>query len=141
MPTYQINQIPPDTVVIHCSDPRFQESFRLYLDDIGINHPELIVIPGGIHDLVSPSRIKAARTLKEQIEFMVKNGNVHRIVIIGHEDCRWENHWQKLVSIFLHDYTHLLKETINLIEKKTGVDIQYHFAKIEGGKITITQVF
>ena len=142
MPTYHVNQTPPDAVVIHCSDTRFQEAFRRYIANLGIEHPAPIIIPGGIHDLVSPTRIKGARILKEQIEFMVKTVGVHRVVIIGHEDCQWEKHWQQLVSRYLHDYTRLLEEALKLIERKTGVDIQYHYAKIiEGGTITINQIF
>lgn len=142
MPTYAIQPESPDAVVIHCSDARFQEAFRNYIADLGIKYPAPIIIPGGVHDLISPARIKAARSLKEQIEFMVKHGGVNRVIIIGHENCQWENRWQVLITLHLNDYTHLLKEAFKLLERKIGVSIQYHYAMIEeGGSITFKQLF
>ena len=47
-----------DGLVVHCSDHRFQPAFRRFVDqDLKVRNPVPVVIPGGVHDLVSPARM------------------------------------------------------------------------------------
>ena len=78
-----------DAVVVHCSDPRFQEAFKEFVrDELGIEHPAYIVVPGSVSsvglELVMPKHLK---TLKDQVEFMVAHAKHPRLVLINHEDC------------------------------------------------------
>ena len=132
-----------DGLVIHCSDPRFQAAFREFVtSDLGLQHPIPIVVPGGVHDLVSPARLKAARNLWEQVEFMVKEGHVRRIVPINHEDCKWYAKWNTLVQTTVgQDISgHLLALAEKLAEKKLGVEVECYLAKLEGDAVTFHRV-
>ena len=132
-----------DGLVIHCSDPRFQVAFRRFVDqELGIKNPVPIIIPGGIHDLASPARIKAARHLWDQLEFMVKKGKIPRIVLLNHEDCQWYGKWNALVrtSIGQDIAGHLLAVAEKLAEKRLGVEVECYLAKIEDGEIAFYDV-
>lgn len=132
-----------DCLVIHCSDPRFQAAFRKFTDEeLGVKNPIPIIIPGGIHDLVSPARIKAARQLREHLEFMIKRGGVRRIVLLNHEDCQWYGKWSALVRTTIgQDIAgHLLAAAEKLAERKLGVEVECYLAKIEDGEIVFYRV-
>jgi hypothetical protein len=132
-----------DGLVIHCSDPRFQAAFRQFIEqELGLKNPIPIIIPGGIHDLVSPARIKAARQLREQLEFMVKEGGVRRVVLLNHEDCQWYGKWNALVQTAIGEDIagHLLLAAEKLAEKKFGVEVECYLAEIEDGDVVFSRV-
>src|SRR3989338_9922672 len=92
-----------DAVVVYCSDPRFQEAFRLFLKkELSIEYYAPIVVPGSISsiglELVMPKHLK---TLKDQIEFMVTHGKSPRLILINHEDCRAYEKLHKIVAQLL----------------------------------------
>lgn len=132
-----------DGLVIHCSDPRFQAAFRRFTDEeLGIKNPIPIIIPGGIHDLVSPVRIKAARQLRDQLEFMIKKSGVRRLVLLNHEDCQWYGKWNVLVqSTVGKDIAgHLVTAAEKLVEKRFDVEVECYLAKIDGEQIVFHRV-
>ncbi len=127
-----------DALVIHCSDPRFQSAFRQFVtDELGIANPVPIIIPGGIHDLISPARIKAARQLWQHLEFTVTRMKVRRIVMINHEDCLWYAKWNTLVGTKVNEDIagHLAAAAEKLIEKRFNVTIESYIARIKDGEI------
>lgn len=132
-----------EAIVIHCSDPRFQEGFHQFLrNELGIANSIPIIVPGGVHDLVNPARIKAARQLWQQLEFAMQIGHIKRIVMFTHEDCRWHQRWSTLVSAKLgKDITsHLLSAAEMLAEKRFKVDIECYHAGIENDNIVFKRV-
>ncbi|MDP3900015.1 MAG: hypothetical protein Q8Q23_02950 [bacterium] len=127
-----------DGLVIHCSDPRFQSAFRQFIkNELGLNNPCLIIVPGGIHDLVSLARPKAARQLKDQLEFIIKNMRVKRIILINHDDCRWYAKWNALVPGKIGDeiVNNLAKAAEKIMEKKFGLEIEIYLAKIQANNV------
>lgn len=95
--------VQPDAIVVHCSDPRFQEAFRLFVkEELKIEHPAPIVIPGSISsvglELVMP---KHAKALKDYVEFMVEHGKTARLVLINHEDCKMYEKWRSYFRLAL----------------------------------------
>ena len=89
----------PDAVVVHCSDPRFQEAFRGFIkDELKIAHPAPIVVPGSVSsvglELVMPKHLK---TLKDNVQMMLSMGKEPRLVLINHEECKA---YGKLSSLF-----------------------------------------
>lgn len=132
-----------DGLVVHCSDPRFQEAFARFIrEDLGLQKPIPIVVPGGIHDLVSPVRLKAARHLWQQIEFALRIGSGRRLVIINHEDCLWYNRWNALVSSRVSDdlARHLFTAAERLIEKRLSLEIECYIARIRGDQACFERV-
>jgi hypothetical protein len=130
-------------LVIHCSDPRFQEAFHQFIkQDLGIEHCASIVVPGGIHDLVSPVRLKAARHLWDQVDFIIRMRNIRRIVIINHEDCLWYAKWNALVrgkvsEEILH---HLILAGEKIVEKRYAVEVDIYLAKIHDGQVVFQKI-
>lgn len=132
-----------DALVIHCVDPRFQTAFRRFIsEELGIQNPIPVIIPGGIHDLVSPARIKAARHLKEQLDFIIKNNRIKRVVLLNHEGCLWYGKWNSLVATTIgHDLAgHLLSAAETLIEKRLGIEVECYLARMEGQEVVFNRV-
>lgn len=111
-----------DAVVIHCSDPRFQEAFRAFVkNELKIQHPAFIVIPGGVSsvgaELFAPKHLK---TLKDQIEFMMAHSKYPRLILINHEDCKMYGKLYDLVNkkVGLHQHQiEDLKKAVELFKK------------------------
>jgi carbonic anhydrase len=80
-----------ETLVIHCSDPRFQTAFRRFITEIlGIRNYAPIAIGGGVHALGVPNTMpENYKSLWAQIEFFIAEGQFRQVIIINHEDCRW----------------------------------------------------
>ena len=115
-----------EAIIIHCSEPQFQKAFRQFVSrELGIKNPIPVILPGGIHDFLSPTRVKAARLLIAHLEFMIKEGGVRRIVIINHEGCGWYAKWNALVraSVGEEVTNHLLQAAAKLAERKWGITI------------------
>jgi hypothetical protein len=132
-----------DAIVVHCSDPRFQKAFRMFLArDLNIKEPIPIIIPGGVYDLVSPARIKAARQLMQQLEFLIKENRVQRIVFLHHEDCQWSNKWSALVSRFFDRDIgkHLFGAGEKLLEKRLDLEIEVYIAAIKDNRVVFERV-
>ncbi len=126
----------PDAIVVHCSDHRFQEAFRLFVkDELKIESPAPIVIPGSISsvglELVMP---KHAKALKDYVEFMVEHGKAARLVLINHEDCKM---YEKLRSYFhlalLQQQTHDLLLAVQFFKKflPHWLAVEVYMARLE----------
>ncbi len=132
-----------DALVIHCSDPRFQAAFRQFIEyELGIKNPIPIIVPGGVHDLVSPARIKAARQLWQQLEFMVVHGKVKRIVMINHEGCQWYAKWNTLVTSKVDEdiVNHLFAAAEKFAEKRFNISVETYYAKIVDGNVVFQRL-
>ena len=88
--TYALNEAAPDALVIHCSDPRFQEAFRRFIkDELKIEHYVPVVIPGSVSSIgIQDLQPKYFKTLYQYLKVLTDVNKVPRIIIINHEDCR-----------------------------------------------------
>ncbi|MBN1326039.1 hypothetical protein JW977_03635 [Candidatus Falkowbacteria bacterium] len=111
-----------DAIIVHCSDPRFQEAFKSFVkNELKIQHPAYIVVPGSVSsvgaELFAPKHLK---TLKDQIEFMLKHAKQPRLIIINHDDCQMygkiHNLVCKKISISEHQINDL-KKAVELFKK------------------------
>ena len=82
---YKINSSPPQALVIHCSDPRFQRAFREFItDELGISNYIPIVIGGGVHAMVMKTHLpENFENLWEQIDFFLKETKLKQVIIIN----------------------------------------------------------
>ena len=90
--TYPLKETPADTLVVYCSDHRFQAATRSFLDEeLGLDGNYYAVsFPGSVQILTFEKALpKFANSLLRPIRFLIKNGGVKRIVAIAHEDCVW----------------------------------------------------
>ena len=87
---YPLKEGASDALVVHCSDPRFQDAFHDFIrDELGIERPAAIVLPGstasfGVQNLL-PKRWHA---LRNQIELMAEHNDFPRVILINHDDCK-----------------------------------------------------
>lgn len=93
--TYALTEGKSDTVVICCSDSRFQNAFQLFVEEeLAIRTYYPFVMPGAIEMLaLSGSIPKFASGLLRYLKFFAKDIAVKNIVIIMHEDCGWYRHF------------------------------------------------
>jgi hypothetical protein len=132
-----------DCLVICDSDPRFTQAIQRFIEEeLRIETPALMVIPGGIHDLISPARVKAARQLWQHLEFMVKENKLRRLVVISNEDSLWYKKWNTLVlgRVSEEIASHLYQIVEKLVEKHFDLDIQLFQARIENEAVLFQEI-
>ena len=103
---YPLNKAPTDTLVISCSDHRFQYAVSQFLnEELGLmGNYYSIVFPGSIQILTFEHALpKFANSLLRLVRFLAKNGGVKRIVAIAHEDCAWYKTFVPLYRIKRED--------------------------------------
>jgi hypothetical protein len=129
-----------DTLVIHCADPRFRAAFQEFIhQQLEIENPILIVIPGGIHDLVATGREDAAQHLGDQLEFMLRITKAQRVVLIDHDDCQW---YKRLTADDeAGDPDDAMKSAAEeLGRSKPGITVSCFRARLEDGSIAFDRI-
>ena len=123
-------------VVIHCSDPRYQPHFQDFLRrNLGISNYALIAVPGGAQFLTLVDYLpKFSWVGWRWVKFVVDLTKPRRIILIGHDDCRWY-----LDLRFGHDPARLReKVTADLhrarsaiTERFSGASVELYWARLE----------
>lgn len=87
---YPLREGDSDALVIHCSDPRFQDAFHGFTRrGLGLEQPAVIVLPGSTASFgVQAFLPKRWHALRNQIELMTEHNDFPRVIIINHDDCR-----------------------------------------------------
>lgn len=136
------DQHDPDALVVYCSDPRFGPATTRFLaQDLALRKPFPIIVPGGIHDLVSPARAKSGRHLAQQIEFVIRRSGVSRAVLVSHEDCLWYRHWNALVPTRVEDdQPRHLRVAADWLRKRFGLDVLAYMAERAEDGVVFRQV-
>ena len=82
-----------NTLVIHCSDPRFLQGTNEFLqNELGLSESEYakIVVPGGIQALTLNDYLpKFTWAMRKWINFMDELIEFERVICISHDDCHW----------------------------------------------------
>lgn len=126
---------PGETLVIHCIDPRFAEAFAGRLLELPVNKAVSLTNPGGIFDLVFPSRSQAGENLWEKISFSVRHLKLSQVVIFQHDDCQWEHHWQDRLTTCPFDLVPATTQLIDRLQRELGVNVIHERAILEEGGI------
>src|SRR5216117_224243 len=120
----------PDALVIHCSDHRFQRSFREFLAE-GLKLPSyaLIAMPGGGHFLsleyVLP---KYANVGMQSVRFHLKRARPRRIVLIGHDDCLF---FKERIQFYYSEPDLHAKQAANLRKARAIVEERFPGLPVE----------
>lgn len=135
--TQTVTSAKPEAFVLHCSDPRYQPHFHEFLTQhLGIRSYGLMATPGGaqllrIVDLLPKFSWAGWRWAK----FMVDITGPTRVILIGHQDCRWYSEgpvWRRggdVRELVLSDMRGVAKD---LSERFPGVTVELYFARLEG---------
>ena len=143
---YKIDTCPSESLVIHCGDPRFQTAFKDFiLNELEIRNYTPVIVGGGLHSFgVQSMRPKNFKILWEQIKFFIKEGKLHKVIFINHEDCQWykkmRGHTQE-ADLPQKSKKDLAIATARILEDFTGVDVESYYAKLEGEQIVFEKVF
>ena len=88
----QLQRAQTETLVIHCSDYRFQAGLREFLDEaLGLRASyDSLVLPGGPQCLVEvPALPKFAWASRKWSRALIDLHGLKRLVLIAHQDCGW----------------------------------------------------
>ncbi len=79
-----------ETLVIHCSDWRFVEVTRRFLqENLKVQSYDLIVVPGAIYFIVSYLFPKYVWVARRWLKFFFKHHGTKRVIAFSHKDCGW----------------------------------------------------
>lgn len=126
-------------VVIHCSDPRYLPHFQDFLrNGLGIANYALIAVPGGAHFLTLVDYLpKFSWAGWRWMKFVVDLTQPRRIILIGHDDCRW------YVGFHLgHDPARLREKIVDdmrrarsgISERFGGAAVELYWARLEDSR-------
>jgi len=135
----------PGTVVIHCSDPRFQPHFQDFLrGELGLRHYGLIAVPGGAQFLTLVDYLpKFAWAGWRWVKFMVDLSSPERVILIAHEDCRWYLDMRfgaaprDLREKQVRDLQHV---RAGLSERFTNTKVELFYARFENGRVVFDRL-
>jgi carbonic anhydrase len=112
---YDLHEGPTDALVVCCADNRFLDAIDDFLEDIGVENPAMIAVPGSVKSIGLQMVIpKQWHTLRHQLELMAqRNAHVPRVILFTHEECRSYAASVKLLrgftKVFDAQRDHLLK--------------------------------
>lgn len=123
-----------DTLVIHCSDHRFQAAMREFLDEtvgLGANY-DSVVVPGGPQCLIELQALpKFAWASRKWSRALIDLHGLKRLVLIAHQDCgwyKWLAQWEPAAANVRHKQEADLraaKQAANRMDPELSVDLFY----------------
>jgi hypothetical protein len=142
---YPLETNPPEAIVVHCADARFQTAFRRFVtEELGIRSYMPVVIGGGVHALGAQSFFpKNFKILWEQIKFGHQLAKPRQIIIINHEDCKWYEKmrgYHPKIGLPEKGKQDLGYAARLLLKDFAGVDVRAYWASIVNGKVLFTPV-
>jgi hypothetical protein len=86
-----LTNVDPEALVVYCSAARYQQHFEEFLvEGLKLENYSLIAIPGGVQALTLLDFLpKFAWAGWRWAKFLVDADRPPRLVLIGHEECRW----------------------------------------------------
>jgi hypothetical protein len=132
-------------IVVHCVDPRYQPHFQDFMHNhLKLEHYALLAVPGGAHGLTLSEYLpKFSWATWRWMKFTVDLMNCHRLILIGHHDCRWY-----LVQRFEHDESRLRQRVIGdmqrvraaMVERFPQMRVENYFTRLEGTQASFEAV-
>lgn len=131
--------------VVHCSSAMYQPYFQDFLrDQLRLKHYGLLALPGGVQSLTLEEHLpKFAWAAWRHIKFLVDLDAPSRIILIGHDDCRWYHRGP--IAHFIgperaRQESDLKKVAASWKERFPGAAIEMYYATAGDGKSTFDAV-
>jgi hypothetical protein len=129
---------PSDTLVIHCSDPRFQVPFQDFLRGrLGLSAYALIAVPGGPQFLTLVEYLpKFSWVGWRWVKFVVDLAKARRVILIAHEDCRWylDGRFGQHADVYQKQLVDLASVRAALEERFGNLAVECYYARLDGGQ-------
>lgn len=161
---YKLVTGPPDAFVIYCSDSRFQKAFHDFVENLGVERPCPLIVPGSVSSIGAGIRFllsKPFKTMIDQLRLLLEaDTDVEpRIILINHEGCRGyaflEKRFGRLLMRKVHYRNTLEKQEIDLlaaagtirkelIKRVPWLDrarFEMYLARIEGDNIVFDGIY
>ena len=129
---------PPEAVVVHCCDYRFQAAIPEFLrQGLAISSYDLLAIPGGVHFASMGDFLpKHLRVHKQSLKFLIEFHKPERLILIDHTDCAFFKH---RLAFFFSEPSFTEKQIANLRKARTVVQdwfptltVDAYFAEAQG---------
>jgi hypothetical protein len=121
-----LTSVEPQALVIHCSAARYQQHFEEFLTaGLQLEDYSLIAIPGGVQVLTLTDYLpKFSWATSRWAKFLVDADRPPRLVLIGHQDCRWYQ------SLRFWESGPALDQRIAADLRRAGESVQQRFPKV-----------
>jgi len=123
---------------VYCSDGRFGEQMDEFLHEgLGLPRYDRVALPGGAACLAGHSEAFHARhALERQLDFLIREHGLNRIVLIAHEGCAfYRDLWLGLRTMKQQQAVDLEKAATAIRMANPQVEVAMYFANKVGGKI------
>jgi len=129
-----------EALVIHCSAARFQQYFDEFLTQgLGLGRYSVIAVPGGAQVMTLVDYLpKFAWAGWRWTKFLVDVDKAPRVILIGHEECRWYHHlrfWDTSTPVRGGIVRDLERVRAALRERYPGVQVDLYYARMDGGRV------
>lgn len=129
-----------DTLVIHCSDPKYQAHFQEFLHKhVGLDSYELIAVPGGPQFLTLADYLpKFSWAGWRWVKFLVDVAHPSRAILIAHENCRWYRDMRFGLGPEeqrIRPARDLTKVRREFRERFPGIAVECYTARLDGGHV------
>ncbi|MBE3071345.1 MAG: hypothetical protein IMZ67_00085 [Acidobacteria bacterium] len=126
-----------DVIVVHCSDARYQPHVQEFLRrGLGLERYSLLAVPGGPQFLTLAEYLpKFSWVGWRWMKFLVNLSRPRRVILIGHDDCRWYLDARFLPSrerIGERQLADLRQVRAAFVERFPAVAVEAYFARLDG---------
>jgi hypothetical protein len=131
------------TLAIHCSDPRYQPHFQDFLrTGLGLEHYSVVAVPGGAHTFTLTEHLpQFSWAAWQYVDFMTALTTPARVILIGHQDCRW---YQQAQFEHLHggsdhaQHADLQRVKSEIQRRLPGAAVETWFARLDADGVRAT---
>ncbi|MCC7175203.1 MAG: hypothetical protein IT159_08405 [Bryobacterales bacterium] len=134
-----------DTIVIHCSDSRFQRHFQEFLEKhLGLDNYGLLAVPGGPQFLTLVDYLpKFSWVGWRWVQFLVDAAPPRRIILIAHHDCLWYRDSRFSLhrgDVFERQVGDLQRVRKAISGRFPGLAAELYYARLEQGEASFEPV-
>ena len=128
-----LTNVEPEALVVYCSAARYQQHFEEFLvEGLKLTNYSLIAIPGGVQVLTLLDYLpKFSWAGWRWTKFLVGADRPPRVILIGHQDCRWYQHLFPAGSSQERITADLKRAGQSLEERFPKVRVELYFARTD----------
>jgi hypothetical protein len=123
---------------VYCSDGRFGDAMDEFIHEgLGLPRYDRLAIPGGAACLAGhTSACQERRALERQIEFLIREHGLTRIILIAHDGCAfYKSLWTGWRSVEQQQLLDLSRAASHLATWNPGIEVDLYFARKDSGHV------